>query len=1086
VRHIKSLTILVSILIFSWDSFSQTNPKWLNFAPAYIVTSIAFEGNVAWVGTYGSGIIRIDTLTGQRIIYNGANSGIANNSIQTILVDQAGNKWIGYNQGIGISKFDGTSWTNFQQLSNNRYIYGINKIKEGKNGAVFFLGGVSDTGFYNGTQMLLKYDGSIVSEVTTTEGASCFDLDTLGNPCIAKNASIAWYNGNTWTVYDTTNTTLVFNSVEDLNIDDDNELWFSARYYANSQTTYKALHLKNSVWYSHSLGLVQPVLQEVFKDTTGKWFYALYSYKVRKVYETASFQYINKPSTNSVLVGMNKAGKLWFGDFTSDGCILYELNVPGWKNIKFTDDPTYYPYYYSVANDKLGNKWIASWGLTKFDGFNWTTYRTTNSGIPSDDVQTVFVDHSNTIWITYGSSSTNALNVASFNGVNWTTYSLPLLNGISVQKIVEDSSGNLWMSTMLDGLLKYNGSNWTFFNSQNSSLTNDHILGMYIDKNGKLWLTPYSQGLVSFDGTNWAIYNTNNSPLNSNYINLLGVDATNSVWILDADASGVNLFLKRFDGTNWTTYFHPRALGMATSKQNTCDANGNLWMGFVSSVIKFDGTSLTPYTFYNSGVCGYVQAITSDDQNRVWFATMGGLSVYDDNGITFDELHNIPLTTAVGNVFYDNNGNGIKDLGTDPGLNHHKVKLAPGNDYTFTDAFGNYKFYCRPDLYKSIYQVKPNWLLTSDSAFYTFTLDSIPQNGFDFGTQPNLQYDGGEVQLNAGSPRCASPSSLWLNCRNIGTTFLNGQVCLIPDSALSFNSYYPPVDSINGDTLIWNFNNLAPGEEKYIHLVVQNPPINFNSNNLMFNTALLRYGQSNFIMDTLSTRLRCSFDPNEKSVQPEGITNQHMTLMSETLEYAVHFENTGNDTAFTVMVIDTLDVNLDWSTFDVVASSHPVTTFIDTNGVVKFRFDQINLLWRSQHPAFCDGFVSYRIKPKSGLPSGTVIKNRASIYFDYNLAIKTNVVFNTMVYVLGTESIGLNSAIKIYPNPADDKVLIKLAEGISSGTIQILNILGKVVYQHSFQSNSIVLDTKNFQPGMYFIVLKEGNREMKSKFCILH
>jgi len=54
-----------------------------------------------------------------------------------------------------------------------------------------------------------------------------------------------------------------------------------------------------------------------------------------------------------------------------------------------------------------------------------------------------------------------------------------------------------------------------------------------------------------------------------------------------------------------------------------------------------------------------------------------------------------------------------------------------------------------------------------------------------------------------------------------------------------------------------------------------------------------------------------------------------------------------------------------------------------TKGIITWVFENINL-----HPNISppngEGWVSYFINPKEGLVSGTQIKNRASIKFDFN------------------------------------------------------------------------------------------------------
>ncbi len=69
----------------------------------------------------------------------------------------------------------------------------------------------------------------------------------------------------------------------------------------------------------------------------------------------------------------------------------------------------------------------------------------------------------------------------------------------------------------------------------------------------------------------------------------------------------------------------------------------------------------------------------------------------------------------------------------------------------------------------------------------------------------------------------------------------------------------------------------------------------------------------------------CSYDPNDKQVYPAGIGEQHYTLINnDELIYTIRFQNTGNDTAFNIIIADTLSNHLDRSTFRPITSSHPM------------------------------------------------------------------------------------------------------------------------------------------------------------------
>ena len=114
--------------------------------------------------------------------------------------------------------------------------------------------------------------------------------------------------------------------------------------------------------------------------------------------------------------------------------------------------------------------------------------------------------------------------------------------------------------------------------------------------------------------------------------------------------------------------------------------------------------------------------------------------------------------------------------------------------------------------------------------------------------------------------------------------------------------------------------------------------------------------------------------------------NQH-------LQYTVHFENMGNDTAQNIYVLDTLSDYLDVKSLKILMSTHymDVATYKIPGGhnVVKFDFPNIKLL-DSSHHGLCDGAVIYTINSKGTIPMGESIKARAGIYFDINEVVMTN------------------------------------------------------------------------------------------------
>jgi uncharacterized repeat protein (TIGR01451 family) len=241
-----------------------------------------------------------------------------------------------------------------------------------------------------------------------------------------------------------------------------------------------------------------------------------------------------------------------------------------------------------------------------------------------------------------------------------------------------------------------------------------------------------------------------------------------------------------------------------------------------------------------------------------------------------------------------------------------------------------------------------------------------------------------------------------------------------------------------------------------------------------------------------------SHDPNEKLAIPSGIGSAHNIAAGEEIEYVIGFQNTGNDTAYTVTVIDTLDAGLDAASFTQSASSHPYTLGISGKGqaVLTFRFDNINLPDSTTNNLASSGLVSFRMTVPSSALTGTVIKNKAYIYFDYNAPILTNETMHTVdnsvptalskgsAVQVGSVVTGLTGkrstlAVKIYPNPTSGMVTLEMPESASSSEMRVYSLIG-VLQKSVLLDKSIAqqVNLEDIQEGLYiYEILQEGERK---------
>jgi uncharacterized repeat protein (TIGR01451 family) len=142
--------------------------------------------------------------------------------------------------------------------------------------------------------------------------------------------------------------------------------------------------------------------------------------------------------------------------------------------------------------------------------------------------------------------------------------------------------------------------------------------------------------------------------------------------------------------------------------------------------------------------------------------------------------------------------------------------------------------------------------------------------------------------------------------------------------------------------------------------------------------------------------LTCAYDPNDKQVFPVGYSDEHYIATDTTLEYLIRFQNTGNAPATHVIIRDTIDDNLDLTSFQFLANSHPVfTTVRYESREVEFYFQNIMLPDSVNNEPESHGFVSFRIRPQADIPLLTELNNTAAIYFDNNPPIITNTTWST-------------------------------------------------------------------------------------------
>ena len=176
-------------------------------------------------------------------------------------------------------------------------------------------------------------------------------------------------------------------------------------------------------------------------------------------------------------------------------------------------------------------------------------------------------------------------------------------------------------------------------------------------------------------------------------------------------------------------------------------------------------------------------------------------------------------------------------------------------------------------------------------------------------------------------------------------------------------------------------------------------------------------------------------------------------------------------------VRDTLDANLDWATFELRHTSHPVSVDLNLqNGAVAFNFNNILLPDSNVNEPASHGIFVYTIKTKNALVDGTPINNTASIYFDFNLPVVTNTTMNVIgepLFVAGLQ----HGQLKLFPNPADNTTTV-MHTGASASRCVLSDVFGRTVLSNAVNANGqTTLALESLAPGTYAVTLfNDGNR----------
>jgi len=1104
-QTMKKSYLLLGFILMS-ELLAAQSPKWVNYANDYFVSDILPTDDYVWVSTPG-GLERIDRKTRQRKIFQPWNSGLRGIGVEAVNIAPDDTIWVSSNRG-GLLRFDGEkNWDQFYDINAEFPLVQISELEITPEGNLWFISFINGT--CTGCEKVFFYDGTnfsehqdIIANVLGSSNIGNLTLDQTGALWVSSGLVLARYDYANNDVIKLNIPLIEGEGIYAIGFDKQNTLWVSTYKHLSGACDfdYRIRYFDGNIWAEVDEatigGDILPI-GKMFCNVAGDFYVAFDPWygeaSAFAKFDGNSWEYTKvsdlpnlPPAPNATLHTVDDQGHLWFrGPNWVHEARVYEFDGQKWISYNTEIYPLASNYVGDVAVDCDNNTWFGGTDmLTKFDGISWKDYTMHDMGFNTDyfSIESLTVDTTNcNLWMAFNQNTTNTIAFAKFDGSIFTNYSTP--NGSPAREIAIAKDGTVWVASMA-GLGKFDGNTWTWYNEQNSPI-GKYVNSVQVDHEQNVWIsTSFDNAIARWDGTSWLVFDENNSPV-SGHSYWVFVDDAGMIWTSNKDG------LLRYNGAGWQ-FFSVPGTGSQGIRSMAQDQEHDFWLSNRDGVHKWNGSTFESYNFLDHPLASpYASRVRVDPFGNKWFLhnSSDGATIFNERGISNHVIN--PTSGVSGTVFFDADQDGEHDLSiAEPGIPNQKVVNKPDHTTILTNFDGHFTFFPSPGQYQLNY--------SGDEIFTPTTAQNLPLNmgtnelsGFNFGAWAVNTFDSISLNMSVGLMRCNEEMNVWLSITNYGFLEAEGDITMLYDPTVTFLHAEPQPDEIQGNLLTWHYNGLSMFELEQIKVVFQAPGVDVIGQILSFQSDVTVL-ENGIVTASAEQDERvefvCSYDPNDKASASVGPSVDQYSLLNDALDFTIRFQNSGNDTAFTVVLRDTLDTNLDISTLQIVASSHAMRTSMSADGVLTFVFDNINLLWESVDYAGSQGFVKYRIAPKSDLPDPTELRNTAHIFFDFNPAIVTNTTLNVLVETLpssgATEVIKDVLAARVYPNPNTGDFWIEWLDQATAQTSQatVIDIAGRIHRQLSFVGQTTKI--QDLAPGFYFVFLENAGKTTYRKLVV--
>jgi len=526
--------------------------------------------------------------------------------------------------------------------------------------------------------------------------------------------------------------------------------------------------------------------------------------------------------------------------------------------------------------------------------------------------------------------------------------------------------------------------------------------------------------------------------------------------------------------------FEPHFYTYANFISHNCDVGSDTLIAVASG-----GTP--PYSYLWSPTSQATDTITNLSNGQYLFRVIDSLGCEAHGSYL---VANTCQWAITGTTFSDANGNCVLDSGDAPIQVLVVATNSNGISYYGSSSYGNYLITV-PD--SGTYQLTAYFYGYCDQV----TLCGTGQQTVTLtGTNPISANNSFGVTANGGFDLMIHPGWLqanpgfikkyWILPYNQSLNPFTGTATVVftYDSNLIYQYSDTPLPVVNlaAHTLTWQVNNLPTPSLTFANELVSYfmVPATLSPNYLLQSkfTITPTQGDCDSANNTIVSGDPCggSRDPNEKDVSPAGALTENDTVLT----YTIHFQNTGTAATNFVIVTDTLSPDLDPASVVTIASSAKYTFAISGTGVLTWTFNPLFLPDSLSDVNGSKGFLRFTVKRKGNLQPGVSISNKASIYFDYNAAVVTNTVADTIAQPTYIFEVRNNPAVEVkaFPNPFNDVTNIVVTGLTEKFAFELYDVTGRQQQSiPAINNNLFTIHRNGLAGGVYlYRIIVTGNQ----------